>query len=138
MCSEIGEAVDFADEMLGKEDYPHVSASAAPLVPAGTAVFGLRFQGAVEPSLRSIEIAIHARSQPVTLRPKTEIALLRENGSVTLVAAPRSGQLTRFLLVNMLEAVRDRAPSKLLYSPTALQASRELLLSAVERLDFAR
>lgn len=85
--------------------------------------------------MRSIEVAIYAKPQPATFTPKTEIA--RETGSITFAAAPRSERLTRFLLGNMLEAVRDRAPSKLLYSPKALQASHELLVSAVERLSAA-
>lgn len=49
MWSEIGEAVDFAREILDQGDYEHVTATAAPLVPAGTVVFGLRFHGAREP-----------------------------------------------------------------------------------------
>jgi hypothetical protein len=133
MCSEIGEAVDFAQEMLGPVQYTNVTATAVPVVPAGTVVFGLRFRG-TRPSSPSIEIAVYARPQQATTLAKTEISLVRETGSITFVAAPRSERLTRFLLVNMLDAVRDRAPSKLLYAPEALKASSELLASAGNRL----
>jgi hypothetical protein len=125
---EAGEAVDFAYEVMGLTEDNRIFTVAAPAATPFEARLGwcLRESGRAG---KTIEVSIHA-THASDNSSWTKIRLCGLAQSVLLQAAPRSMEFTRQLTANFLDAVNERRPDQLLYSPSILLRAHTIVSEA--------
>lgn len=129
---EVGEAVDFTREMMGVDQPVQIFSAAAPAASPYEARLGWRM---VETGShgKSIEVSMHA-TQSKEAPTGIQIRLSADRRSVTFRAAPRSMRLTQLLTANLLDAMTNGTPDRLIYRPRELSLVHDLLSKAAATL----
>jgi hypothetical protein len=126
---EVAEAMDFVAEVMDITQAKQVFAAATPAVSAHQAKFGWRFvsDGATS---RTIDLSVAAATRSSKARTGITITLTGHGQSIVLYAAPRSPRFTAFLIGNLVDALNNGNRQTLLYHPTVLKQSYDLVSQA--------
>jgi hypothetical protein len=124
---EAGEAVDFACEVMRLTEDNRIFTAATPAATPFEARLGWRLRESGRAG-KTIEVSIHASH--VSNSSCTKIRLYGVAQSVFLQAAPRSMEFTRQITANFLDAMNQRRPDQLLFSPSILLRAHNIVSEA--------
>jgi hypothetical protein len=127
---QVGEAIEVAQALMKTDDLRQVFAAATPGASPYEAKFGWRFVGKNLSSIVDLSVVAVHSGEP----SRTKITLRSQRQSVSVSSAPRSAELTRFLIWNFLESIRQRKPENLLYDPRNFSRSWTLVSYAAESI----
>lgn len=126
LYQQIGEALDVVCELMDVDGVEQVFALATPAFSPYSARLGWRLATSESP-LRTIDVSVVAAGLSPNQSAGTRILLCSEGRVAALCSAPRSSQLTTFLASNLLESIRRHDPQGLLYHPSLLTRSHDLV-----------
>jgi hypothetical protein len=125
---EIGEAIDFACELVDIGETHKIFAVAAPAESPYAAKFGWHIAGR-GPCAGTIDVSVSANHSP-TQSGAIRIILRGARESVVLHSIPRSVRLTHVLTSNLIDAISSANPQNLVYRPSVLTRSHDLVTKA--------